>query len=232
MKGTPLRWQRHARVPAACAALLAAACGPLDGQRPEDLRVVRMLLIPPSSQQDALGGTRPVQLAALRVEAGQALELRLSAAVDPRTTTRLSVGLRKDASYNLFLQTPRGGTGSIGQLVGRILWNDGTGSLTTRLRRGHQDLSLGDLVIATGSPSTLSDNTLQVADEQSPAAFQDSDSDGQTDAVDGDDDQDTLEDTQDPDADGDGLADLDQTLASLVDNNGRQDGDGVPDDLE
>ncbi|MBI5494320.1 MAG: hypothetical protein HY904_04785 [Deltaproteobacteria bacterium] len=213
--------------------LACVACGPFDPTaRKKDVRVVKLLLLPPDSQQEALGGTRPVQLAAVRIEGGQVVDTVVSTPVDPRSTQRLSVALARNQSWALFLQTPRGNTASLGQLVGRILWSDGHGGLTGRLVAAEVDVDLGELSIQVGSTSTLADNTVLVPDAANPLTRTDRDQDATDDLADTDDDADGTTDVDDVDADGDGLADLDQELAALADRNGREDGDGVPDDVE
>jgi hypothetical protein len=211
----------------------AVGCGPFLGARqPEDLRVVRFTLLPPNSQQEALGGTRPAQLVAVRIEGGQLLGTDVGSPVDPRTPQRLSLGISRSHAVVLFVQTPRGNTATLGQLVGRVLWSDGRGGLTSTLPAGDGDVDLGELSFTVGSPSTLADNTLLVPDESNPLARMDRNGDGQPDLTDDDDDGDGILDANDPDVDGDNLADLDQVLGALPDRNGSEDGDGVPDDLE
>lgn len=209
---------------------LLVACGPT--QEDKNLRVVSLTLLQPNSQGEALGGTRPVQLVALQIEQDQVVKVTTSQPGDPSQTTSLSVGVSKQHSVVLFLQTPRGNTTSLGQLVGRILWSNGVGGVTERLDAGQADVNLGTLTFQTNSPSTLADNVLLVPDDHNPLRLTDHDGDGQNDLLDTDDDGDGIADATDPDADGDGLADLDQDLASLPDRNGHEDGDGVPDDLE
>jgi hypothetical protein len=210
--------------------LSSLACGPTSQDK--DLRVVSLTLLAPNSQDEALGGTRPVQLVAVQIEGDQVVKVTTSTPADPRQTVGLSVGVSKEHSVSLFLQTPRGNTSSLGQLVGRILWSSGTSGLTSRLVAGKADVDLGTLTFQTNSPSSLADNVLLVPDDHNPLRLTDRDGDGQSDLLDTDDDGDGILDATDPDADGDGLADLDQELASLPDRNGRDDADGVPDDVE
>ncbi|MEW5852751.1 MAG: hypothetical protein AB2A00_28465 [Myxococcota bacterium] len=211
-------------------------CGPLGPTpRPKDLRVVKARLIPPSSQTEALGGTRSVQLAAASVEGGQLKELHVGDAVDPRTVQTISVGVPKGQSVNLFVQTPKGNAAAFGQLVAVIEWSDGHGGVTSRLPAGNEnspDIDLGELNWVTGSASTLADNRLPVDDAHNPLDTSDRDGDAASDLTDTDDDSDGTDDATDVDADGDGFADQDQALRSLPDRNGQEDQDGVPDELE
>jgi hypothetical protein len=213
------------------AALGGFACSAFDPDGPEDVRTVRLTLLPPNSQQEALGGTRPVQLAALRVEGGALRDIRVGKSVDPRTTQGLSVGIPKRGSWSLVLQTPRGGTSGLGQMVAQVQWL-GPSGVSSRIPEASTSLELGSVEFETRSPSTLADNVVTVAADRNPLQFTDRDGDGTPDATDPDVDEDGLLNGADDDVDGDGLLDGLQTLASLPDGNGTDDGDGVPDDLE
>ena len=138
------------------------------------------------------------------------------------------MGVPKNTSVNLFLQTPRGGSAGAGILVGRLEWPDGAGNTNGRLPVSDRDIDLGEVSFVTGDPGTLADNRLPVAQENNPLQRTDRDQDGQDDLLDTDDDGDGTPDAQDDDADGDGSPDALQELSSLPDDNG----DGVPNALE
>lgn len=217
---------------AATSLLLLAACSGSSSNNAKTTRVVKFRLIPPNSSQEALGGTRPVQLAAVQVEDARVVSVFAGDSVDARVTQTVSAGVPFNASVVLMLQAPEGNASGLGTMVGLITFSDGHGGLTSRVPASDKDLDLGEASIVTGNPSTLGDNRVPLQDNSNPLLRTDRDQDGLADQVDLDDDSDGVSDAADMDADGDGLDDQGQSLGSLADTNGLDDGDGIPDALE